>query len=184
MSRLYRFLWTLYNDHLRPHRLAELKRRGLDIGADPVILRNVFIDPSHCWLISIGDYVRIGDFTQILAHDASTKDRLGYTRIGKVTIGDRVFLGASCIVLPGVGIGSDVIVGAGTVVSSDIPDRTVVAGNPCRAVCSVEDFLSRRKREMEVYPCFGEEFTLGRKVSKNMKDRMNRLMDARHGFVV
>ena len=50
---------------------------------------------------------------QILAHDASTKRYLGYTKIGRVLIGNNVFVGAGTIILPSVAIGNNVIIGAG-----------------------------------------------------------------------
>lgn len=65
------------------------------------MLEDVVIDPSHLWHIVIGNDVTLAPRVQILAHDASTKRHLGWTRIGKVTIGDRVFVGTSTIILPG-----------------------------------------------------------------------------------
>ena len=63
------------------------------------------LDPSHCWLIEIGDNVTFGPHVQVLAHDASMHNVLGYTKIGRVRIGNNVFIGAGSIVLPNVQIG-------------------------------------------------------------------------------
>jgi maltose O-acetyltransferase len=141
------------------------------------------IDESHCWLITIGDDVKLADRVHILAHDASAKKHLGYTRIGKVKIGNRVFIGASSIILPGVAIGDDVIVGAGSVVTRDIPDRVVAAGNPAKALCSLDDFLSRRRKELQSAACFGKEYTLTRNITDEMKREMNEKMKDRLGYV-
>ena len=46
------------------------------------------IDPGHCWLISVGDRVTLAPRVHILAHDASLKETLGYTKIGRVKIGN------------------------------------------------------------------------------------------------
>jgi len=108
---------------------------------------------------------------------------LNYTRIGKVKIGNRVFIGASSIVLPGVSIGDDVIIGAGSIVTHDIPSGSVAVGNPARVVCLVQDFLEKRKKEMERYPVFGEEY-ISESVTDPMKDEMNRTMKERFGYIV
>lgn len=55
---------------------------GLTIGKNPNIQDGVRLDPSHCWLISIGDCVTLAPNVVVLAHDASTKRKIGYTKIG------------------------------------------------------------------------------------------------------
>jgi maltose O-acetyltransferase len=163
--------------------LSLLVEQGLAVGKHFVMLEDVIIDPSHCWLITIGDEVTLAPRVQILAHDASTKRHLNYTRIGKVTIGNRVFVGASSLILPGVTIGSDVVIGAGSVITRDVSSGVVIAGNPARVVCSLENFLVRRRKEMETVPLFGVEYTLRGNVSDTMKADMVRLIKSRHAYV-
>ena len=163
--------------------LPFLIKQGLVVGKHFMMLEDVVIDPSHCWLITIGDEVTLAPRVHILAHDASTKRRLNYTRLGKVVIGNRVFVGASTLILPGVTIGSDVVIGAGSVVTGDVSPGAVVVGNPARAICSLGDFLARRKSEMETLPLFGEEYTLRGQVSDAMKADMVKLMKGRYAYV-
>jgi len=56
-----------------------------------------------------------------------------------VKIGADVWVGAGALILPGVTIGSKTVIGAGSVVSRDIPDRVFAAGNPCRVIRAIED---------------------------------------------
>ena len=56
-----------------------------------------------------------------------------------ITIGDNVWIGGSCCVLPGVKIGNNVVIGAGSVVTKDIPDNVCAAGNPCRVIREITD---------------------------------------------
>lgn len=140
--------------------LEKLIKRGLIVGRNLHRTGGVIIDPSHCWHIRIGDNVSMGSYVQILAHDASTKLFLGYTRVSNVSIGNNVFIGAGTIVLPGVSIGNNVVIGAGSVVSRDIPDDTVAVGNPAKVVKSLEDYLTRERERMRESNTFGEEFTL------------------------
>jgi maltose O-acetyltransferase len=81
---------------------------GLTVGENFSRQEKTLIDQSHCWLITIGDDVTLAPRAHILAHDASTKKALGYTRIGVVNIGNNVFIGASSTILPGVNIGNNV----------------------------------------------------------------------------
>lgn len=168
---------------IRPNPLSALLQNGLTVGKDFVMQEEVIIDPSHCWHITIGDEVTLAPRVHILAHDASTKRHLGYTRIGKVTIGNRVFVGAGTHILPGVRIGSNVVVGAGSVVSRDIPDNAVAAGNPARVLCTLGDYLLRREKEKETVPVFGSEYTLGGGVTDEMKSDMNHKMTNRIGYL-
>ena len=97
------------------------RRNGAVIGSNVNLMWEVVLDPSHSWHIEIGNHVTMAPRVHILCHDASTKMHLGYTRIGKVKIGSRVFIGADSIVMPGATIGDDVIIGAGSVVTRNVP---------------------------------------------------------------
>lgn len=77
-------------------------------------LNGVILDPSHCWLIEIGD---------------------------------------------------NVIIGANSTVTHDIPDNTVAAGSPARVICTLEEYLAKERSRMESAPCYGEEYTLRQNVS-------------------
>jgi maltose O-acetyltransferase len=161
-----------------------LVRRGLKIGKNCKILPGVRIDSNHCWHIEIGNNVTLAPWVRILAHDASTKIHLGYTHIGKVKIGDNVFIGANSIVLPNVTIGSNSIIGAGSLVSKDVPANVVAAGNPVEVICTLESFLERHREQMAQGPCFDESYTLRRGVTPKMKEEMNQRMVEGQGYIV
>lgn len=90
-----------------------------------------------CGPVTIGDGVQIASGVQILAADhprepAARASGLEYGRA--VVIEDNVWLGAGAIVCPGVRVGRDSIVGAGSVVVRDVPAGVMAAGNPCRVI--------------------------------------------------
>lgn len=114
---------------------------------------NSYIDSGFSWLVTIGNNVTITNAT-ILAHDASTKKSLGYTKVGRVDIGDNVFIGYGAIILPGTRIGDNVIIGAGAVVAEDVPNNSVVIGNPCKILCSYEEYISKNKEYLRKCPVF------------------------------
>jgi maltose O-acetyltransferase len=130
---------------------ASLVKRGLTLGRD-VYIGEVYLDYGFLWLIAIGDGAVLTHGVRILAHDASTKHWTGYTRIGRVEIGRRAYIGAGTIVLPDVRVGDDSIVGAGSVVTRDVPARTVAAGNPARPIASLEEFVARHRQWMAHRP--------------------------------
>ena len=174
----------IYVRVFRPSPLPHLVSRGLTVGRNLSMLEGAWIDSSHCHHITIGDDVTLSRGVRVLAHDASTKRHLSYTRIGKVDIGDRTFIGAGSIILPGVRIGRDVIVGAGSVVTRDIPDRSVAHGNPARVSGTLDDFLERKRDEMDRVPSFGEGYTERGGVTPEMRREMNERMTERVGYVV
>jgi len=131
-----------------PQNIDKLIKRGLKIGKNFHRMGGVIIDPMHCYHIAIGDNVTLAPRVHILAHDASTAMFLGKTRAANVTIGNGVFIGAGSIILPGVHIGNHVIVGAGSVVTKDVPDNSVVVGNPCKIICTLDAYLEKEKAKM------------------------------------
>ena len=69
----------------------------------------------------------------------------------QVTIGDNVWIGGNTVICPGVNIGSNVIIGAGSVVTKDIPDWAIAAGNPCKVLRMItEDDKRRLFRDEEI----------------------------------
>lgn len=184
MISIHQLLRKIYLTFFRPDPIEVLIKRGLVVGKNFQVQEDVVIDTSHCWHIVIGDDVTLAPRVHILAHDASTKMHLGYARIGKVKIGNRVFVGASSTILPGVTIGNNVIIGAGSVVTQNLPDDVVAVGNPAKVIGSTEDFLARRKAEMNAAPLFDESYQLRHQPSSAMKAAMNEKMGSGVGYII
>ena len=162
----------------------ELIKRGLIVGKNFKRLNQVIIDDSHTWLINLGDDVTLAPRVHILAHDASTKAFLGYTKIGRVVIGNKVFIGAGTVVLPGVTIGNNVIIGANSTVTHDIPDNMVVAGCPAKVLCTTEEYIAKEKQRMKTAPCYGEEYTMrGNITEERKKEQKEDLVNGQIGYV-
>jgi maltose O-acetyltransferase len=131
-------------NRLRPLRSALLRIRslwlrygkGIDLHPSSMISLSSRILPGERGSISIGAETLIAFKTLIYSYD----HRAG--RVLPVKIGRRCFIGGGSMILPGVTIGDEAIVGGGAVVSCDVPSRTIVGGNPARVV----------RREIEVGP--------------------------------
>lgn len=78
--------------------------------------------------IHIGSYCRITGGVKVLTHDACRQMK------ADTWIGDNVFIGIHSLILPGVKIGNSVVIGAGSVVTKNIPDNCIAAGNPAKVI--------------------------------------------------
>lgn len=114
--------------------------KNIHVGEDFLANYNVTIldiAPVH-----IGDYCMIGPNTLIstVGHPLSPKGRRKKKAYSKpVSIGNDVWIGGNCTILPGVTIGNNVIVAAGAVVSKDVPDNCVIAGVPAKIIKRLDD---------------------------------------------
>lgn len=161
----------------RHQTIWQLRKNGAIIGEN-VSFNSASIDYNCAALIEIGNNVTISMST-ILAHDASTKIPLGYTKIAKTIIGNNVFIGAGSIVLPGSRVGNNVIIGAGAVVKGVVPDNSVYVGNPGRVVCSYEEYVHKNKDRMKNALVFEEPLSM---LGISGKIRLKELLGDNIGF--
>lgn len=157
--------------------------RGMKVGKNFNRQQGCFLDPTHCFLISIGDDVTMSIRVTVMAHDASTKKTLGYTKIGQVHIGDHVFIGANTTILPGVTVGDHAVIGAGSVVTHNVPSGTVVAGVPAREICSVDEYVERFRAQMGETNTFGDEYRMGYGLDEEKKNNLLAATDGKIAFI-
>jgi len=131
------------------HRPELFRREGAEIGRGCRLLITTL--GSEPYLVSIGDETLVSSGVKLLTHDAGTwvfrHEHPEAGRFGRIIVGSRVFIGADAIILPGVTIGDRSIVGAGAVVTRDVPPGVVVAGVPARQVTSLADYEARTLKE-------------------------------------
>ena len=115
---------------------------GFNIELDENVFINfncVFLD---CAKIKVGKNVLIGPNVKIFTagHPIDSETRISGLEFAKpVTIEENVWIGGSIIINPGVTIGKNSIIGSGSVVTKDIPQNVIAAGNPCRIIKTIED---------------------------------------------
>lgn len=153
LSRITRKLRKCIIGKLSPVRYA--RSIGVKVGEN-CILESVNFD-TEPWLIEIGNHVEITGNVQFITHDGATwtvrnqekyKDIL---KFGKIILKDNCYIGRQSILLPGVCIGENAIVGAGSVVTKSVDDNCVVAGNPAKFICTTEEYAEKAFSNMPKY---------------------------------
>jgi maltose O-acetyltransferase len=159
----------LYRYHVR---MRDLVARGLVLGKNVTIQYLAQIDDDYPYLIRIGDNCSISNYARLLAHDATTfKFTDGHTRLEKIEIKDNCFIGERAIILPGVTIGPNVLVAAGSVVNRDIPPNSCVAGVPARVYARFDDFIERHKQQIKERDVF-DYSDLGRSPDEQLRKKI------------
>lgn len=146
---IYKFLPQMYIKHLRSV--------GVKIGGDTMLFGEVLIDETSPSFVEIGSHCVLTDGVKVLVHGwihpvlAHKYGVISEAVLApkKVKIGNYVFLGTNALVLKGVTIGDNVIIGAGSVVTHDIPSDCVAAGNPCKVICSIDEYYEKLKSGVE-----------------------------------
>lgn len=104
---------------------------------------------SHFWssegyLITVGNNCQITSNARFFTHgggNAVRKNHPNFDCFGKVVLGDFVYVGSNALIMPGVTIGDNVLIAAGSVVTKSVPSNVVVGGNPARIISSIDEYL-------------------------------------------
>lgn len=131
-----------YNDFT----IAEyFRKQGAQIGENCSILIRSF--GSEPYLVQIGNHCRITAGVTLVTHDGGawifTDELPTLQRFGYIQIMDNCFIGINATIMPGVRIGPNSVVGAGAVVTKDVPPGMVVAGCPAVAICTIAEYRDR-----------------------------------------
>lgn len=118
-----------------------------------VIMGNNNYIGSHFWdsepyLITIGNDCAITENTKIYTHGGARVARNIYPNFdvfGKVVLGNRVYVGAGAMIMPGVTIGDNVLIASGSIVTKSIPSNVVVAGNPAKYICTLDEYIEKNR---------------------------------------
>lgn len=133
-------------DFLRKHNILR------EIGDNVYFYSRIF--PSDPKLLKIHNNVTIATNVRFLGHDRIDINLSGILKrkyskyYDCIEVMDNVFIGSDCVILPGVRIGENTIIGAGAVVTKDLPGGYVWGGIPARAIGEFEKFICKRKDEL------------------------------------
>ena len=120
------------------------RKRGAKIGENCSIRTKYF--GSEPYLIEIGNHVQITNDVRLFTHGGGWVFRNQYPdfdTFGKILIKDNVYIGNCALIMPGITIEENVIVGAGAVVTKSIPANCIVAGNPAKIIGRTDELLDK-----------------------------------------
>jgi acetyltransferase-like isoleucine patch superfamily enzyme len=123
--------------------------QDLRIGPETVVNRNTYLDGRGG--LTIGSCVSISPECYIISLDHDPRSAAFETKPGPVVIEDYAWIGARAMVLPGVRLGKGCVVGAGAIVTRDVPEYAIVAGVPAKAI-------GERNRNLDYSPRYAPYF--------------------------
>lgn len=145
IKRIYLGMMSKY----KPVKYA--RRIGVNFPEGELHIYGNVVWSTEPWIITLGKNVHITDDVKFLTHDGGTllfRDSIPDLEITKpIVVGNDVYIGNNVIILPGVHIGDKVIIGAGSVVTKDIPDNSLVVGVPARVIKTADEYLEKIKKE-------------------------------------
>lgn len=148
---------SLYQDMIKHIIIKVAINQGMKVGEN-LYVQGIPNFGSEPFLIEMGDNVTIAEGVSFINHggDGRVTKRIekykdGRT-FGRIKIGNNTFIGKGAILLPGVSIGSNCIVGSLSVVSSSIPDNTIYAGAPAKFICTIEQYGEKLLANSTIYP--------------------------------
>ncbi|TPF78524.1 MULTISPECIES: acyltransferase [unclassified Bifidobacterium] len=125
------------------------RKMGLKLGKGGEIL-NGWDFGSEPYLIEIGDNVRITSGVKFVTHDGGVwvlrhmyPELSDVDLFGKIHIGNNVHIGFNAIIMPGVSIGDNCLIGCGAIVTHDIPANSIAVGVPARVIESIDDYKAK-----------------------------------------
>lgn len=129
--------------------VSYLRKIGVTIGDDCVVEKTADFG-TEPYLIKIGNKVRITKGVRFITHDGGlwVLRNMGLIdsradKIGVIIIGDNVNIGWNAMIMPGVSIGNNVVIGCGAIVTKDVPNNSVVAGVPAKIIESIEEYCEK-----------------------------------------
>jgi acetyltransferase-like isoleucine patch superfamily enzyme len=139
---IYEITFLKYNEYTIDE---YFRKRGYQVGNNNrIYVRDLGGEP---YLVKIGNHCTITVGVMFITHDGGCwvfREQIPELNVfGKIEIRDNCFIGIGSIILPNVTIGPNSVVGAGSVVTKDVPPNTVVAGSPAKLICSLEEYRDK-----------------------------------------
>lgn len=169
MILIYRIilkLRDLYQNLIKNATIEVAKSKGMKVGEN-LYVQGVPNFGSEPFLIEIGNHVTIAEDVSFINHggDARVTKKIEKFKdgrnFGRIKIGNNTFVGKGTILMPGISIGDNCIVGSLSVVSSSIPDNSVYAGTPAKFICTIDEYGEKLLKNNTKYPL---------ELEKNRKD--------------
>ena len=140
-----------------------LRKNGGICGSNNHFNCSVSAFGTEPFLIEIGDNCTISSGVHLITHDGGMEtlnnlncfDGVRMDKMGRIIIGNNVYIGTNAIILPNVKIGDNAIIGAGAVVTKNVPSNMVCVGVPAKCIKTVHEYLNSVVNSKNIYPTAG-----------------------------
>ena len=143
-------LKMILNRMRRKDNVQIARELGVRIGENCRILTNPYACfGSEPYLIEIGNHVEVTGDCRFVTHDGGlwvlreAEDCKDIDKFGKIKIGNNVFIGLRSTIMPGVTVGDNCVIGAGSLLTKSVPSGEVWAGVPAKRICSIEEYKEK-----------------------------------------
>ena len=123
------------------------QRKGVVMGKECQVFDNCSFG-SEPYLIQLGDKVKVTYGCRFITHDGGVEvirnireDLKKIDAFGRIVVGNNVFFGNNCIILPNVTIGDNVIIGAGSIVTKSFPSNVIIGGVPAKIIKTLDEYI-------------------------------------------
>lgn len=149
VTRFFRTIFHLMYSKL--NHVGYAKYIGVNMGENIYIYGNPLgMFSTEPWIITLGNNVHITREVLFITHDGGTllyRDKVPDLEItAPITVGNDVYIGVRSIIMPGVTIGDNCVIGSGSIVTRDVPPNSVVAGVPAKVIKSTDEYLDKLKK--------------------------------------
>ena len=147
---------VLFIGYCRFSKTRFLRHKGVRIGEKCTIITKIQNFGTEPYLVKLGDNVTITHGVIFITHDGGTRlfrdefpEMNPYGNVfGTIELGNNVFVGINSLLLPGSKISDNTLVGAGTIVKGNFEPGVVIAGNPGRVICGIDDYITKVRSQM------------------------------------
>ena len=149
---MIRFLLDTFKKRLNPKKYW--RKKGLKLGENCQIFSTADFG-SEPYLIELGNHVRVNSHVTFITHDGGVwvlRQNEKFKNVdlfGKIKVGDNVHIGTNSIIMPGVEIGSNCIIGCGALVTKNIPDNSVAVGIPARVIETIDEYTEKHINQFD-----------------------------------
>jgi acetyltransferase-like isoleucine patch superfamily enzyme len=156
IKQFYKYLKVRFSNQYQYQNI--LKRDGVTIGKDCEICKDVMFG-SEPYMITLGNHVRITSGCKFITHDGGVwvlrklKNEETIDMFGKITIKDNVHIGINAIIMPGVTIGENCIIGCGAVVTKSIPANQIWGGVPAKFIKTIDEYYDKNESRFDYTKC-------------------------------
>lgn len=159
MNILFKLIEKIYYSRNNELKRKYLRKKGCTVGDKTRFNCSLSFIGTEPYLISIGSDCLFASGVKLITHDGGVKvlNTLNYfetrhDKMGRIKIGNNVYVGMNSIIMPGVTIGDNVIIGAMSVVTKDIPSNSCAVGIPAKIYCTIEDYYKKNLSKGVFFP--------------------------------